>query len=241
VEILFGIDTDGVTGSSGDVDGDAVVKEAELFEPLDPFEPGGREGGESVEGRFAIGVDAEVFAITGKTAIAIEGDGGAREVEGAVIVGGDDFDGVGIMDVGGGAADGKGCDLNLGALEELQQRHEVLRREERLVSLDVDVDVGGDGLGDGVDTVGAAGAILGSEDGGQAVGLGEVEDFVGVRGDEDLIEERAGTGGAIDPGEHGLAGDLAKDFAGQARGAKARGNDGENVAKVRGQRQILRR
>jgi len=47
------------------------------------------------------------------------------------------------MDVGGGAADGKGCDLNLGALEELQQRHEVLRREERLVSLDVDVDVAG--------------------------------------------------------------------------------------------------
>ena len=223
------------------MDRDAVVEETQLFEALDSFEPGRREGGESVEGRFAIGVDAEVFAITGKTAIAIEGDGGAREVEGAVIVGGDDFDGVGIMDVGGGAADGKGCDLNLGALEELQQRHEVLRREERLVSLDVDVDVGGDGLGDGVDTVGAAGAILGSEDGGQAVGLGEVEDFVGVRGDEDLIEERAGTGGAIDPGEHGLAGDLAKDFAGQARGAKARGNDGENVAKVRGQRQILRR
>jgi len=53
-----------------------------LFEALDSFEPGRREGGESVEGRFAIGVDAEVFAITGKTAIAIEGDGGAREVEG---------------------------------------------------------------------------------------------------------------------------------------------------------------
>jgi hypothetical protein len=222
------------------VDVDAVVEETELFEALDAFEPGRREGGEPIEGGFAVGVDAEVLAIAGETAIAIEGNGGAREVQGAVVVGGNDLDGVGIVDVGSGATDGEGCDLNLGALEELEQGHEVQRGEERLVSLDVDVDVGGDGLGDGVDTVGAAGAILGSEDGGKAVGLGEVENLVGVSGDEDLIEERAGTGGAIDPGDHGLAGNLAEDFAGQAGGAEARGDDGEYVAEVGGQGQILR-
>ncbi len=108
-------------------------------------------------------------------------------------------------------------------------------REERLVALDVDVDVGGDGLGDGVDAVGAAGAVLGGEDGARSKGLRVVEDFIGVSGDEDLIEEGAGAGGAIDPGEHGLAGDFAENFAGQAGGAEAGGDDGENVAEARGQ------
>jgi len=139
----------------------------------DSFEPGRREGGESVEGRFAIGVDAEVFAITGKTPSRSKGMWRERS-RGRGHRRGDDFDGVGIMDVGGGAADGKGCDLNLGALEELQQRHEVLRREERLVSLDVDVDVAGM-TGRRRRHGRCRWAILGSEDGGQAVGLGEVE------------------------------------------------------------------
>jgi hypothetical protein len=239
-QIFFGVDTNGVAGCAGDVDGNAVVEKAELLETLDALQPGRRKGGESIEGRFPIGVDAEVLAIAGKTAIPIEGDGGAGKVEGAVVVGSNNFDGVGIVDVGSGAADGEGCDLNLGALEELQQGHEVLRGEERLVSLNIDVNVSGDRLGDGVNAIGAAGAILGGEDGGQAVGLGEVEDLVGVGGNEDLVEQRAGTGGAVNPDEHGLAGDFAEDFAGQARGAETRGDDGENVAEVRGQRQILR-
>ena len=217
------------------MDVDAVVEETELFETLDALEPGRRESGESIERCLAIGVDAEMLAVSGKAAVAIEGDGGARKVEGAIVAGGDDFDGVGIGDVGGGAADGEGGDLDLGALEQLQHGCEVAGREERLVALDVDVDVGGDGLGDGVDAVGAAGAVLGGEDGGERVGLRVVEDFIGVSGDEDLIEEGAGAGGAIDPGEHGLAGDFAENFAGQARGAETRGDDGENVAEARGQ------
>lgn len=217
------------------MDVDAVVEETELFETLDLFEPGGREGGEFLERGFAVGVDAEVLAVSGKASVAIEGDGGAGEVEGAVVAGGDDFDGVGIVDVGGGAADGEGGDLDLGALEQLQHGCEVAGGEEGLVSLDVDVNVGGDGLGDGIDAVGAAGAVLGGKDGGERVGLRVVEDFIGVGGDEDLVEEGAGAGGAIDPGEHGLAGDFAENFAGQAGGAEAGGDDGENVAEARGQ------
>jgi len=176
-----------------------------------------------------------VLAVSGKASVAIEGDGGAGKVKGAIVAGGDDFDGVGIGDVGGGAADGEGGDLDFGALEEFEHRREVIGGEERLVALDVDVDVGGDGLSDGVDAVGAAGAILGGKDGGERVGLGEVEDLVGVGGDEDLVEEGTGAGGAIDPGDHGLAGNFAKDFAGQAGGAEAGGDDGENVAEARGQ------
>ena len=73
---------------------------------------------------------------------------------------------------------------------------------------------------------------------GSRVLLGEVEDLVGVGSDEDLVEQGAGAGGAIDPGDHGLAGNFAEDLAGQARGAEAGGDDGEDVAKVRGQEGI---
>ena len=236
-EVFFGVDADGVGGGWGDVDVDAVVEEAELLEAFDLFEPGGREGGEFLERGFAVGVHTEVLAIAGEACVvAVVGDGGAGEVESAVVGGGDDFDGVGIVDVGGGAADCQRGNLDFGTFEEVQHRREVVGGEEGLVALDVDIDVGGDGLGDGPNAVGAAGAVLGSEDGGEGVGLGEVEHLVGVSGDEDLVEEGAGAGGAIDPGDHGLAGDFAKDFAGQARGAEARGDDGENVAEGGGQR-----
>ena len=236
-EVFFGVDADGVRRGWGYVDIDAVVEEAELLEAFDLFEPGGREGGEFFEGGFAVGVDAEVFAIACEAGvIAIEGDGGTGEVEGSAVAGGDDFDCAGVVDIVRRAADGEGGDLDFGAGEQVQHRGEVVWGEEGLVALDVDIDVGGDGLGDGPDAVSAAGAIFGSKDGGERVGLGEVEDLVGVSGDEDLVEEGAGAGGAIDPGDHGLAGNFAEDFAGQARGAEARGNDGENVAEGGGQR-----
>ena len=56
----------------------------------------------------------------------------------------------------------------------------------------------------------------------------EAGDFVGVGGDEDVVELGAGAGGFVDPGEHGAAGDGAKDFAGEAGGGEARGYDSED-------------
>jgi hypothetical protein len=49
-EVGFGVDADGVVVGGGDVDGDVVFEEAELFEALGLFEEAGREGGEEVEG-----------------------------------------------------------------------------------------------------------------------------------------------------------------------------------------------
>ena len=111
--------------------------------------------------------------------------------------------------------------------EGFKQRLDVLGPEHGLVALNVDVYFRRDGLSDGVDTVCSAGAVGRGEDGWQSVLLGEGEDFARVGGDEYLIDQRAGTGGAIDPGEHGLAGDFAKDFAWHAAGGEARRNDGE--------------
>ena len=89
--------------------------------------------------------------------IAIKGDGGAGEVEGAAVGGGDYFDGVWVGNVFGGAEDFEGGDFDLLVGEGAEEGGEVFRFEEGLVALDVDVDVGGDLLRDGVDAVGAAG------------------------------------------------------------------------------------
>ena len=58
--------------------------------------------------------------------------------------------------------------------------------------------------------------------------MAEGGDFFGVGGDDDLGELGARLGGFVDPGEHGASGDDAKDFAGQAGGGEARGDDAED-------------
>lgn len=105
----------------------------------------------------------------------------------------------------------------------------MLGSDQRLIALDVDVDIGGNRRGDGVNAVGAAGAVRGSEYRRQVVLVGEGKDLVGIGGDEDLIEKRAGASGAIDPADHGLSGYFAEDLAGQAGGAESGGDDGEDA------------
>jgi hypothetical protein len=105
---------------------------------------------------------------------------------------------------------------------------EVLGFEEGFVALDVDVYVGWNLLGDGVDTVGAAGQVGRGELDGPVVLLTEVGHFFGVGGDDDAVELRAGACGFEDPGEHGPAGDGTKDFTGETRGGEACGNDAEH-------------
>ena len=112
--------------------------------------------------------------------------------------------------------------------EGAEEGGEVFGFEEGFVALDVDVDVGGELLGDGVDAVGAAGEVGGGELDGPVVLVAEVGDFVGVGGDDDAVELGAGAGGFVDPGEHGPAGDDAKDFTGEARGGEACGDDAED-------------
>ena len=101
--------------------------------------------------------------------------------------------------------------------------------EKRLVALDVDVDLGVDELGDGVDAISAAGKFRRGELDGDVEVLAEVNDFVGVGRDEDVVELGAGAGGFDNPGEQGFAGDLAKNLARQASGGEAGWDDAEDV------------
>jgi hypothetical protein len=160
--------------------------------------------------------------------IAVVGDGGAGEIEGPAVGGGDYFDGVWVGNVFGGAEDFEGGDFDLRLVEGAEKCGEVFRFEEGLVALDVDVDVGGDFLSDGVDAVGAAGQVGGRELDGPVVLTAELGYFFGVGGDDDAVELRAGGGGVEDPGEHRPAGDEAKDFTGEARGRETGRDDAED-------------
>jgi hypothetical protein len=228
VEVFFGVDADGVEVGGLDVDGDAVFEEAELLEAFGVFERAVRQGGEALEGGFAIGVETDVLPVLRCGAVAVVWDGGAREVEGVAIGGGDDFYGVGVGDVFGGAENFEGGDLGVRVPEGAKQGGEVLRLEEGFVALDVDVDVGVDVARYGVDAVGAAGEVGRGELDGPVVAVAEVGDFVGVGGDEDAVELRAGGGSLEDPGEHGAAGDGAEDLAGETRGGQASRNNAED-------------
>ncbi len=104
-EVFFRVDAYGVVVGGLDVDGDVVFEEPELFEALDLFECAGGQRGEAAKRGFAVGVEAYVLPVLRFRVVAVEGDGGAGEVEGSTVGGGDYFYSVGVGDVGGGAED----------------------------------------------------------------------------------------------------------------------------------------
>jgi hypothetical protein len=228
LEVGFGVYADGVEVGGGYVERDAVFEEAELFEALGLLEGAVGEGGEDPEGGFAVGIEADVLPVRRVDAIAVVGDGGAGEVEGAAVGCGDDFDGVGVGDALGVAQDLEGGDLHCGVGEGGQERGEVLGLEEGFVALDVDVDGGVAELGDGVEAVGARWKLGRGHLPGPAMAGAELGHLLGVGGDEDFVELGAGAGGLVDPGEHGASGDGAEHFAGEACGGEAGGDDSED-------------
>jgi len=184
-----------------------------------------------LEGVAAVGVEAQVLPVDRVAiGVAVVGDGGSGEVEGAAVVGCDYFYGVGVGDVLGGAEDFEGGDVDVRMGKGSEEGGDVVGVEEGFVALDVDVDVGIDDLGDGMEAVGAAGEVGRGEDAGPAVGVAEFLDLGGVGCDEDVVEAGAGHGGAVDPGKERLSGDRAEDFAGQAGGGEAGGDDAEDAA-----------
>jgi hypothetical protein len=229
VEVFFSVDADGVVLGGGDVEAEAVFEETELLEALGTFEGAGGELGEAVECVAAVGVEADVLPILRVGAVAVVWDGGAGEVEGTAVGSGDDLDRVGIGDVLGGAEDLERGDVDVRVGERGQKGGKVLRLEQGLVALDVDVDLGRNALGDGVDAVGAAGEVGRGELDGPAVGAADGGDLLGVGGDNDVVELRAGAGGLVDPSEHGVAGEIAQDLVRQAGGGETGRDDAEGA------------
>ena len=178
----------------------------------------------------AVTVKAEV-AVGGKGAgSATEGDGGAGEVEGVLVVIEDQFYDVGVCDEGGviegatGGDHGEGCILAKGAGEGVDEGGV----EKRFVALNVH-DMGGCGaLGGGFgDAVGAGGMVGAGPDGAGADGGAKVCDAVVVGGDDEFIEFPAEGGAFEDVLEKRFAEKGMKGLSGEAGGGPA-GRDDPN-------------
>ena len=199
-EVVFGVYADGVELGLGNVESKAVFEQTELLKAFGLFQFTGGEGGEALKRRAAVGVKAKVLPVVVKAgSVAIKRDGRAREVECAAIKSGDNFYDVGVVDVLGFAGNSKCGDVDVGSGERVQNVADVFRTKQWFVALDVDVDVGVDGLRDGEEAVGSAGQVRRGHDGGPAAGIAEILDFGGVGGDDDVVEHGAGFGGLVDP------------------------------------------
>ena len=91
--------------------------------------------------------------------IPVVGSCGSRKVQGPAVGGRDHFYCVWVADVFGSAEDFEGGDFDMGFCEGFEECGEMFGFEERFVTLDVDVDIGRDQLGDGVNAVSAAGEV----------------------------------------------------------------------------------
>ncbi len=172
-----------------------------------------------------------MLEVVGVRGVAVIRDGGAGEVEGAAVAGGDNFDGIWVGDVFRAAVDFEGGGVNVILSEGHEQSVDVVWAQEGLVALDVDVDVEaavGGVLGDGVKAVGAAGQAGVGEQAGDIVLCAERRNLGGVGGDDDVVKPGAGLRRTVDPKQEGFAEDGAQDLAGQARGTQARGDDAED-------------
>ena len=178
---------------------------------------------EAEEDFFAIGVDADVFAVEGSLGLGVGvaevGDGAAGKVEGMVAAIGDDLDDVGVVDVLVGAeGGGKGGQVGmLIGLDEFDEAVDVSGIDFGFVALDVDDDVdgaGGDGFGD---TVGAAAMVgAGKAPGGVELITGVTDELM-VGGDDDLVDEAGLADLLVDVLDEVLAGFSGENFSGESR------------------------
>src|SRR5690349_2978257 len=102
----------------------------------------GRKRSETLQCGLAIGVDAEMFSVAGESgAVAVEWNGGAREVERAPIERSHNLYGVGIVEFFGWARHGQRSYIHIGPGKEPEQGREEVGGKSGLVSLDIDVDL----------------------------------------------------------------------------------------------------
>src|SRR5579875_2750131 len=102
--------------------------------------------------------------------------------------------------------------------------------QQRLVSLDVHVNVRWQAARHGVEAVGSAGKRRVRHHAAPSTSTAQVFDFRGIGRNDDFIKLRAGVRGANYPDQQGLAGDLPQDFPWQARGSEPRGYHAENAS-----------
>src|SRR6266852_3111819 len=212
-----------------DDDVDAVLEEPELLELLHQLERRRRQTVERVERCFPIRVEARVFVAHDADPVAIVRDWMLREVERPAVDAADDLVHVRVGHLVGLEADLERGHLGVGTLtERTDEEPDVVRCDQRFVTLDIHVDVGGARLRDLPDPISPRRVLGGRHDRGDAERRARADDLLGIGRHQQVGEIRRPPGRFVHVDDEGLAGDLAEDLAGQAGGPKTGRNDAED-------------
>ncbi len=229
-QVFFGVDPDRRLVGLHDDDRDAVLQEAELLQALRALQRGRRQGMEAVERRGPVRVEPDVLVAHGMDPVAVVGDRVFREVEGTALGVAHDLVDAGFRQLLGAGADAERAHLGLRApLERRHQKLEVSRGDQRLVALDVHVHVGLMMARDLPHAVRARLMSGAGQDGGDPQARADPHDLIGIGGHEHIPEGARPARAVPHVPDHRPPGDLAQDFAGQARGGEPRGDHAENV------------
>src|SRR5215469_13406104 len=134
-----------------------MIEEAQLFEPLGPFELRFGPTAELLQRLAAVAIEADVLEAPNRSGIvAIEGDGCSSKVKGAAFEVANDLYRIGIVHVGSAQWSLDCCHQHTRILHRPKQGRDVLGTRQGLVSLYVYVDVSGSALRDLPYAIGAA-------------------------------------------------------------------------------------
>ena len=169
-----------------------------------------------------------MFEIFRPGAVAIIWNGCAGEIESPSRRIGNHLDRAGIVDVGGRGRSHQRSNLHPRVLHDLNQPGDVLRPSHGFIALDVQVNIGGHGLRHFVHPLRAAAMRGGGHLGLPAVTLAGLHDFIGISGDDHVIEQSSAVNRLVDPANQEFSGNLAQRFARQPGGGETGGDDGDD-------------
>ena len=210
--------------------GNPILQKPQLLQALAAFEGRLEQRAKALQRRFAIGIEAQVLEIARLAgAVAVVWNGGAGEVQGAACRIGHHLDRVGILDAGHRRRSFDRGNQHGRIFHGRQQRLQVLGARQRLIALDVDVNIGSLRAGNFIDTVRAGAVRRRGQARVPAVLAAQLHDLVGIGRHDDLGYERRGTRSVVHPGQHRTPRDLAQDLARQASGPEPGRNDGDGA------------
>src|SRR5262250_3426807 len=230
LEVFLGVHADGGLARLEHPDRDAVLEKAKLLELLRLLQRRRRQRVEHLEHRAAVCVHADVLPVYDVAAVvAIAGNGQPGEVERVAVT-------VRHHLVRGARGDflRRGADLERGDLDfGLQEewphhRLEMARGHERLVALNVDVDVGHARARNFPQAVSPGAMRARRHHRGHVVGMTGFHDLLAVGGDQQIGQHRTAQRPLEDVDHHRHTLDLAQHLAGQTRRMKPSRNHAQD-------------
>ena len=165
-------------------------------------------------------------------AIAIVGDRRARKIQRTPGAVGDDFHRVGIVDVASSTRRLDGANLYRMIFHQREKRRDMFRAGQRLIALDVDIDVSGHPLCHLMNSLRTAAVRRRCQPRRPAILLANVQYLLRVGGHNNVRQFTAGTRCLIHVRQHGPPADFAQNLARQPCRCQPRRNDGDGFHRM---------